>query len=187
MGRTTPSMCWGMCWTGARRIQSSVGYGGAVQRGGASGEPRAADRCNAAVPFAHHAPGREGAFERCGTGASVRIGSKRRELLQLLQLSEAEIETVCKYLPKLSAYEEVTAQGRPFVLVHAGLDHFSPARPLAEYDLEDFPFCRLDLNTAYFPDNPPSSLVFGHTPHPAAVSAGWKTGPHLPSRHNDRN
>ena len=92
------------------------------------------------------------------------IGSKRRELLQLLQLSEAEIETVCKYLPKLSAYEEVTAQGRPFVLVHARLDHFSPARPLAEYDLEDFPFCRLDLNTAYFPDNPPRLWSLGTPP-----------------------
>ena len=80
---------------------------------------------------------------------------------QFLQLSGAEIETVCKYLPKLSAYAEVTVQGRPFVLVHAGLDHFSAARPLAEYDLEDFLFCRPDLNAAYFPDK---TLIFGHTP-----------------------
>ena len=82
-------------------------------------------------------------------------------ILQFLQLSGEETETVCKYMPKLSAYKEIMVQGRQFVLVHAGLEHFSPARPLEEYDLEDFLFCRPDLDTTYFPDK---TLVFGHTP-----------------------
>lgn len=41
-------------------------------------------------------------------------------LLQFLQPNGEEMETVCEYLPKLSAYREITVQGRQFVLVHAG-------------------------------------------------------------------
>lgn len=85
----------------------------------------------------------------------------RASILQFLQLGGKEMETVCEYLRSLSAYEEITVQGRRFVLVHAGLEHFSPARSLEEYDLEDFLFCRPDLDAAYFPDK---TLVFGHTP-----------------------
>ena len=85
----------------------------------------------------------------------------RVSIFQFLQLNEAEMEIVYKYLPKLSAYKEVTVQGQQFVLVHAGLDHFSAARLLEEYDLEDFLFCRPDLDAAYFSDK---ILIFGHTP-----------------------
>ena len=85
----------------------------------------------------------------------------KASILQFLQLGGEEMETVCEYLPELSAYEEITVQGRQFLLVHAGLEHFSPARSLEEYDLEDFLFCRPDLDAAYFPDK---TLVFGHTP-----------------------
>ena len=85
----------------------------------------------------------------------------KASILQFLQLGGEEMETVCEYLPELSAYEEITVQGRQFLLVHAGLEHFSPARSLEEYDLEDFLFCRPNLDAAYFPDK---TLVFGHTP-----------------------
>ena len=85
----------------------------------------------------------------------------KASILQFLQFGGEEMETVCEYLPELSAYEEISVQGRRFVLVHAGLEHFSAARSLEEYDLEDFLFCRPDLDTTYFPDK---TLVFGHTP-----------------------
>ena len=51
-------------------------------------------------------------------------------ILQLLRLSGEEMEIVCAYLRSLSAYEEVTVERRKFVLVHAGLEHFSITRPL---------------------------------------------------------
>lgn len=82
-------------------------------------------------------------------------------ILQFLQLSGAEMETVCGYLTKLSVYKEVTVQGRRFVLVHAGLECFSPARAMEEYDPEELLFCRPDPEAAYFPDK---TLIFGHTP-----------------------
>lgn len=82
-------------------------------------------------------------------------------ILQFLQLGGEEMEIVCTYLRSLSAYEEVVLKGRQFVLVHAGLEHFSITRSLEDYDLEDFLFCRPDLDTTCFPDK---TLVFGHTP-----------------------
>lgn len=89
------------------------------------------------------------------------LNGGKPSILQFFQLRWEELGTVWEYLPKLSAYEEVTVEGRKFVLVHAGLEHFSPARPLEEYDLEDFLFYRPSLDTIYFPDK---TLVFGHTP-----------------------
>ena len=85
----------------------------------------------------------------------------KASILQFLQFGGEEMQTVCEYLPELSAYEEISVQGQRFVLVHAGLEHFSAARPLEEYDLEDFLFCRPDPEAAYFPNK---ILVFGHTP-----------------------
>lgn len=85
----------------------------------------------------------------------------RASILEFLQLSAEEMETVCGYLLSLPAYAEVAVEGRQFVLVHAGMEHFSPARPLNEYDLEEFLFCRPDPDAVYFPDK---TLVFGHTP-----------------------
>ena len=90
----------------------------------------------------------------------------KASILQFLQFSGEEMETVCEYLPELSAYEEVTVERRKFVLVHAGLEHFSAARPLEEYGLEDFLFCRPDPETAYFPDKP----SFSGTPPPGCSS-----------------
>ena len=56
-------------------------------------------------------------------------------ILQLLRLSGEEMEIVCAYLRSLSAYEEVTVERRKFVLVHAGLEHFSITRPLEKYEI----------------------------------------------------
>ena len=92
------------------------------------------------------------------------------------------MQTVCEYLRSLSAYEEISVQGRRFVLIHAGLEHFSAARSLEEYGLEDFLFCRPDPETAYFPDK---TLVFGHTPTRLLFRQIGK--PELPDRIFHRN
>ncbi len=106
----------------------------------------------------------------------------RASILQFLQFSGEEMETVCEYLPELSAYEEISVQGRQFVLVHAGLENFSAARPLEEYDLEDFLFCRPNPEAPYFPDK---ILVFGHTPTRLLFRQIGK--PELPDRIFHRN
>ena len=65
------------------------------------------------------------------------------------------------YLREMALYAEVEAGGRSFVLTHAGLDHFSPEKPLEDYALEDFLFCRPKLEEDFWSDR---HLVYGHTP-----------------------
>lgn len=79
----------------------------------------------------------------------------------LQKLSRAEREDILDYLREMELYAEVEAGGRSFVLTHAGLDHFAPDKPLEDYALEDFLFCRPRPSEAFWPDR---YLVYGHTP-----------------------
>lgn len=80
---------------------------------------------------------------------------------ELQKLSRAERENILDYLREMELYAEVEAGGRSFVLTHAGLDHFVPEKPLEDYALEDFLFCRPRPSEGFWPDR---HLVFGHTP-----------------------
>ena len=82
-------------------------------------------------------------------------------LRELQGLSRAERGDILDYLWEMELYAEAEAGGRSFVLTHAGLDHFSPGKPLDDYELEDFLFCRPKPNEAFWPDR---YLVYGHTP-----------------------
>ena len=50
---------------------------------------------------------------------------------------------------------------RDFLLVHGGLEHFSPSRPLEDYSRDEIVWCRPEPETVYFPDR---CVVLGHTP-----------------------
>lgn len=76
-------------------------------------------------------------------------------------LSQEERQDILDYLREFSLYEEVEVGGHSFVLVHAGLGHFSPDRPLEDYTLEELLFYRPGVDTAYWPDR---TVIFGHTP-----------------------
>ena len=82
-------------------------------------------------------------------------------LRELQGLSRAERGDILDYLWEMELYAEAEAGGRSFVLTHAGLDHFSLGKPLDDYELEDFLFCRPKPNEAFWPDR---YLVYGHTP-----------------------
>ena len=79
----------------------------------------------------------------------------------LKELSRVEREDILDYLREMELYAGAEAGGRSFVLTHAGLDHFSPEKPLEDYGLEDFLFCRPKPDEAFWPDR---YLVYGHTP-----------------------
>lgn len=82
--------------------------------------------------------------------------------IKSLQLLDQEgRQDILEYLQEMELYAEVDVRGRSFVLVHAGLDHFDPAKPLSSYQLTDFLFARPAVGQSYFPDK---YLVFGHTP-----------------------
>ena len=84
-------------------------------------------------------------------------------LRQFRALPRAEQEDLLSYLEEASLYETIAHEDRLFVLVHAGLDRFDPAKELEDYAAEDFLFARADYGKAYFPGSR-IFLVTGHTP-----------------------
>lgn len=84
-------------------------------------------------------------------------------LRQFRALPRAEQEDLLSYLEEASLYETIVHEDRLFVLVHAGLDRFDPAKELEDYAAEDFLFARADYGKPYFPGSR-IFLVTGHTP-----------------------
>lgn len=78
-----------------------------------------------------------------------------------LSLDDEGKESIIDYLSEFTAYEQVQAGGKDFILVHAGIEGFSPDKALEDYEEEAFVFGAADYTVAYFPD---SYLVTGHTP-----------------------
>ena len=85
----------------------------------------------------------------------------RATLADFHRLPPEERIDVWDYLNEFSLYEEVHAGGRSYLLVHAGLDNFSPDRPLADYAPYELIFGRPDYERPYYPDK---YVVTGHTP-----------------------
>ena len=82
-------------------------------------------------------------------------------LRQFAALDAEEKEAVLEYLMEFSLYEEVSAGGRDYILVHAGLDNYSPYRPLEDYAVYELIFHNADPERVY---DPQRYLVTGHTP-----------------------
>lgn len=96
----------------------------------------------------------EGINEWLNVGGMTTIDEFRK-------LSEEEKEMVLEYLEEFSLYEEVTVEGKDFVLVHAGIDNFSPEKDMEEYELYELIFNKPDYSKVYYKDK---YLVTGHTP-----------------------
>ena len=77
------------------------------------------------------------------------------------RLSPEDREDILDYLGEFSLYEEVSAGGKDYVLVHAGPGNFSPDRPLEDYAPDELILGRPDYDRAYFPGK---YLVTGHMP-----------------------
>lgn len=84
-------------------------------------------------------------------------------LRQFRELPRDQQEDLLNYLEEASLYETIAHEDRLFVLVHAGLDRFDPAKELEDYAAEDFLFARADYGKTYFPGSR-IFLVTGHTP-----------------------
>lgn len=82
-------------------------------------------------------------------------------LRALKELTEKERLEILDYLREMELYDHVETGGRSFVLVHAGLDHFAPDKPLEDYELDDFLFCRPRTDRNFYSDR---YLIYGHTP-----------------------
>jgi len=77
------------------------------------------------------------------------------------KLTYEEKQDIVDYLDEFSLYEEVSVNGKQFVIVHAGLTNFSSSRPLDDYEMYELIFKAPYYDTVYFPDK---YLVTGHLP-----------------------
>lgn len=77
------------------------------------------------------------------------------------KLSEDERQDIVDYLEEFSAFEEVSVNGRDFVIVHAGFMNFDPNRKLEDYKLYELIFKSPDYEMVYFENK---YLVTGHLP-----------------------
>ena len=79
------------------------------------------------------------------------------------QLPRAAQQEILDYISDASLYETIIHNGRKYILVHAGLAHFSQDKALTDYDIYDFLEVRTDYSRRYYPDAN-TYLVTGHTP-----------------------
>lgn len=82
---------------------------------------------------------------------------------EFISLSKADRMDFMEFLKSFSMYEDITINGKRFVLTHAGLGGFSEDKPLVEYTLHELIWERADYSKRYFSD-PGTFLVTGHTP-----------------------
>ena len=89
-------------------------------------------------------------------------------------------EAVLDYLDEFVPYEELVVNGKRYVLVHAGIQNFDPAKSLDSYDELDLIDGRCDYGRRYFKDR---ILVTGHTPtlhiDPAFNGRIWRGNGHI--------
>lgn len=85
----------------------------------------------------------------------------RTTLSQWLTLTEKQQQQILNYLKNWRTYQELEVNHREFILVHAGLGHFDPDKPLLAYSIPELLFERTDYQRVYFPTR---FLVTGHTP-----------------------
>lgn len=64
---------------------------------------------------------------------------------EMQKLSMEERKDILNYLEEFSLWDEVMVAGKSFVLVHAGLSHFSPERSLDSYQIGELLLEHLDM------------------------------------------
>lgn len=79
----------------------------------------------------------------------------------IMALSEEEREDLLDYFEEFLLYAQVKAGRNRYVLVHAGLDHFSADRDLEDYHYSELIYHEPDYEQVYFKDQ---LLVTGHRP-----------------------
>ena len=68
---------------------------------------------------------------------------------------------VIDFIKDMSIYEELTVGGKEYLLVHAGLGDFEPAKDILDYSLHDLVWKQADYSRQYFDDK---IVITGHTP-----------------------
>lgn len=82
----------------------------------------------------------------------------------LRYLAKLDVEArykIVDYLRSCPLYKEISINGEKYILVHAGLDNFSPDKKISDYSANELIWTEPELNNEYYDD---VHTVFGHTP-----------------------
>lgn len=82
-------------------------------------------------------------------------------LRELNKTSPETVSDILDYLHDAPLYEAITVGENDFLLVHAGLGHFSPDKKISDYSNYELTWSRPGLNETYYDD---IITVLGHTP-----------------------
>lgn len=76
-------------------------------------------------------------------------------------LSREMQQEVLYFIKEFSIYEEVSVNGKDYLLVHGGLGNYWPGKEIDEYSLKELVWDRAEYDIPYFED---VYVVTGHTP-----------------------
>lgn len=76
-------------------------------------------------------------------------------------LSREMQQEVLYFIKEFSIYEEVSVNGKDYLLVHGGLGNYWPSKDIDEYSLKELIWDRAEYDIPYFED---VYVVTGHTP-----------------------
>ena len=80
------------------------------------------------------------------------------------ELRQLDIETkqeVINFIKEFLMYEELSVNGKDYLLVHAGLGNYAPNKDIEDYSLKELIWMRPDYDMEYFSNR---FVVTGHTP-----------------------
>lgn len=80
---------------------------------------------------------------------------------EYMEIESKERIAVLNSLEKMPYYAELSVGGNDFILLHGGLEDFSPDRPLSGYSRDEIVWAAPDFERGYFADK---FLIVGHTP-----------------------
>ena len=89
------------------------------------------------------------------------INGGQTTLEEFRRLSPEQREYLFDYFDEFLYYEELFLNGYQFVLVHGGLEDFSPEKPLEDYPLHSLLWTKTDYKKRYYHDK---YLITGHVP-----------------------
>ncbi len=95
------------------------------------------------------------------TLANWQYDGSRSTIDEFSQLDAEDKQDVIEFIEEFLIYEEVSTNGKEYLLIHAGLGNYSPEKDIEDYSLHELIWMRADYNVKYFED---TYVITGHVP-----------------------
>lgn len=96
-----------------------------------------------------------------GNLVTWQYNGSRTTIEEFRALSREMQRSVIDFLKEFSIYEELTVNGKDYLLVHGGLGNYKPEKDIEDYSLKELIWDRAEYDISYFED---VYVVTGHTP-----------------------